>query len=172
MNDQILDAIFGAETQDLEKPKFEVRDLQSADWCVAKVIQAEHRIQERKLLVVQYIEKLDAYLINANKDDYSTIEFFRQQLEPWVEDYLREQKRKSVKLPHGTAGFRQGQESIEVLDEERALVWCKENLPEAIKITESIRKTEIKNAITAGGAVPDGVKLKQGERRFYVKEEE
>lgn len=172
MSDQILDAIFGAETQDIEKPKFEVKDLQSADWCVAKAIQAEHNIQDRELLVVQYKEKLDAYLIKANKEDYSTIEFFQQQLEPWAEEHLRDQKRKSVKLPHGIAGFRQGQGSVEVVDDGVALDWCEENLPAAIKTTKTILKSEIKNAIKAGGAIPEGVMLKQGERRFYVKEEE
>ena len=172
MGDAALDAIFGQQTQDLEKKKFEVKDLQSADWCVVRAIQAEHRIQERRVLVLKYKAKLDGYLIDANKEDYGTIEFMQQQLEPWVDEHLRDQKRKSVILPHGTAGFRQGQESVDVLDDITALAWCKENLPIAVKVVESISKTEVKNSIKAGGAIPDGIKLKPGDRRFYVKEEE
>ena len=171
MSDAALDAIFGQQTQDLEKKKFEVKDLQSADWCVAKTIQAEHRIQERAALVAQYKKKLNDYLDGANKDDFATIEYMQQQLEPWAEEHLRDQKRKSVKLPHGIAGFRQGQESVAILDEEEAIEWCKANLSAAVKSVDSILKTEVKKSIEAGGAIPEGIKLKSGDRRFYVKED-
>jgi len=152
-------------------PSFAVKDIASADWTLRKILRAQHNIEEREITAEAVRAKLNKWLAEANKPDLATIEFMQGKLESYVSDTLQGEKRRSVKLPSGTAGFRASPEHVEVQDEAAALAWCEANLPAAVKTKKYLSLTEIKASIKAGGAMPEAVRLAGGETRFYVKEE-
>lgn len=171
MNETLYELLDELDGDDKElTPSFAVKDIASADWTLRKILAAQHRMEEREITAEAVRAKLDKWLAEANKPDLATIEFMQGKLEPYVADSLRGEKRRSVRLPSGTVGFRSSPEHVEVLEEEKALAWCKANLPAAVKVRESLLLTPIKDSVKAGGALPDGVKLAGGETRFYVKE--
>ena len=173
MNDTLLDLFDELEGGDKElTPSFAVKDLQSADWTLRKILRAQHNIEEREITAEAVRTKLDKWLAEANKPDLATIEFMQGKLEPYIADSLQGEKRRSVKLPSGTAGFRASPERVEVEDEAAALTWCEANLPAAVKVKKYLSLTEIKASIKAGSAMPEAVRLVGGETRFYVKESE
>ena len=58
-------------------------------------------------------------------------------------------KSKTVSLPHGKVYFRKTRESVELLDQEAALKWAKENKPELVHIEESVLKSELEPHVPA-----------------------
>jgi hypothetical protein len=89
-------------------------------------------------------------------------------LEPWVRKEL-DGKRKSMIVAGKRLGFRKLPDSLEIVDEGAAKAWAKEHLPEAVQVvtTEKLLKAPLKEVLTKQGIVPDGVRLNQGEERFY-----
>ena len=165
MND-IIDVL-----HDPDVKRFEVKDLDTANWAVGKMLKAHQRIAVRAAQGAEYKARIDAWLEQANKEDLATCEFFEGELRPFVQSELVGSKKKSVKLLYGTAGFRTPPDHVEVEDEEAALDYCRKFAPELIRVKESVDKAEIRKRL-AKGEVFDGVKLTRGETRFYVNIEE
>jgi len=151
-------------------PSFAVKDLQSADWTLRKILRAQHNIEERRAAADAVRARVAKWEEEANGPDFATIAFMQSKLEPYIADSLQGEKRRSVKLPSGTAGFRASPDRVEVEDEAAALAWCEANLPAAVKTKKYLSLTEIKASLKAGGAMPEAVRLVGGETRFYVKE--
>lgn len=157
-----------------EKTPFEVTDLSAADWALAKAKQAQLSIDQRKQMARAYIDKINAWLADANKSDYATMEFMAGALNPWVKQETQQTKKKSIKLVSGTVGFRKAPASIDIEDEEQAMTFCKDRIPQAVKTKEYLLKSEIKKHVEKTGELPDGVRFRSGEEKFYldVKEKE
>jgi phage host-nuclease inhibitor protein Gam len=169
--DEFLDEADGV-TQEVSTD-FAVTDLASADWCLRKVESAERRIQQRRDFVTAYRAKLDAWLESANTADFRTTERMAELLQPWAEqEVAKSGGRQSISLPTGTVGFRRSPDALEVTDNERA---CLELDATGLQICTRVKIEVDKRALMAhiknGGALPVGVELRQGERRFYVKAE-
>ena len=145
---------------------FIVTDMKTADWCIAKIGEAEKRIEERRKLVDGYKKKLDAWLDKESAADFNTIEYMKETVRPWAELEIMKGKAKSIKLPCGTVGVRAGRESIQVDDEEAAILWAKAFKPEAVKVEEKILKSQL-----AGTDCPH-YHTETSPASFYVKADE
>jgi phage host-nuclease inhibitor protein Gam len=170
-NPSFFDLVEEVEGAELEpRRNFEVLDYESANWCMVKAQGAELRMQRRKDFVTGYRARLDAWLESANAADMRTTERMAELLQPWTEKELARQKRQSVSLPTGTVGFRQAPDSIEVVDAEGVIAQL-EGLGhgECIRIKKEVDKRALMAHVKAGGALPEGVELRAGERRFYLK---
>ena len=67
------------------------------------------------------------------------------------------------------AGYRKAPAKLDVTDEDAALAWAKENMPEAVKVKESVLKTPLKNHVEATSEVPPGCEYHPGgQDTFYV----
>ena len=164
------------QTFEKQDEKFEVNSLGSANWCLKKIKVAEYKKAELKQLVADEKAKLDLFFTETVKDYDDKIEYFSYLLEPYIAETLKDEKKKSVKLPVGVVGFRASQPKIE-RDEEKLLAWVKANKASFVKVSESVNwgelKTELKfksgKAITTDGEVVPGITVEEQEAKFYVK---
>ena len=92
----------------------------------------------------------------------------------WHEESLRGYiaitGKKTVKLINGTIKTRSGSESTVITDEEAFMAWARKHNTELIneKTTYSPAKKAIKDSVSAGGQMPDGVEFVTGEPSFKV----
>ena len=153
----------------METESFEVVDMKSADWCIAKIGEAKRRIEERRAIVAEYKKRLEERLAETNIADVRQVEFMESLLRPWAEIEIMKGKTKSLKLPCGTLGLRAGRESVVIDDESAAIEWAELFKPEAVKITKSILKSEVKGTDAPGYHVetsPHKFKVEPSEKLF------
>lgn len=150
---------------------FEVRDLESAEWCVRKVAASERRMQLRHELVLKRKVQLDEWETRANRADLATTERMAELLKPWAEhEVALNPAKKSISLPTGIVGFRQSPDSIEVVNLMDAVLHLKElGATDCIRVREEVDKRALMARVKAGEPLPEGCELREGERRFFVK---
>ena len=159
--------IIHPEMVETERDTFVVDSDIKADWAVGKIAEAEAKIAEMADAKQQYIDKINAWFDDATSSHRSTIEYMTEQVKPWAERQIpMDAKKKSIKLPSGSYGFRNSQAKVLIDDEEKAMSACKELHPEAIK--ESLSVSALKDIMKKGELV-DGCSVSPVVRNFYVK---
>ncbi len=143
---------------------FNVSDQVSANWVVRRIIAARAYADHVK----QWAE---GELRRAEREEQFFWLRFGAQLKNWTANELSRQKtqRKSIKLPAGMLGFRNIAPKLVVLDERTLLTWARRELPEAIKVTETISKTSLNEHFDKTGEIPSGVKVEDAKEQFYVR---
>ncbi len=143
---------------------FHVRDEGSANWVLRKIIEAR-AYRER---VARWAA---AETIRAERQEAFLLHRFGSELESWAREQIGKQhgRRRSLALPAGVLGFRQEPMKLLVLDERALVGWCRAHLPVAIKVTESLLKSEINAHFKDTGECPAGTEIGGGAERFYVK---
>src|SRR5688500_17737324 len=108
---------------------FSVRDEQTANWVIRKIIEAR-----------QYDRHVQDGAVRDTRRDHADEKFFLHRYGQQVEDWARRQlehesgRRKSLNLPAGTVGFRNEPQRLDVADDDALLRWCRANLPSAIAV--------------------------------------
>ena len=160
---------------EMEKKPFEVTDEASAEWVLEKL---EGNAKARALIDEQYqrmIARHEAWREDALKEIDESDAYFQSLLRPWAEAKLAGGKKKSVKLPSGTVGFRAGSGTYKFGDEK---VTATNDDASFIKVEESVRwgdykktlnVTEDGKVVSANGEVISGMTYTEGEPTFYVK---
>ncbi len=143
---------------------FHVRDEGSANWVLRKIIEARaYRERVAKWAAAETVraERQEAFLLHR----------FGSELESWAREQIGKQhgRRRSIALPTGVIGFRQEPTKLLVLDERALVAWCRTHLPAALKVSESMLKTEIQAHIKTTGECPAGAEIGGGSERFYIK---
>lgn len=166
---------------------FEVTDLNTADWCVRKIAKAQADIDQIDELAKQRIDQIKAWQEKSVQEHTNTIAFFEALLEPYAKQQITG-KKKSMKLPTGTFGFKAQQPDF-IKDDEKLLAWADENAKEYIKIKKEVEWGELKKACTVAkmpeitpfgkmektvlispdGQVIDSVTVVERGDKFYVK---
>ena len=150
---------------------FAVRDLQSADWCLAKALSAQKRINEIEAYAEAAIAEARKRIEREVSVYRGTVERMAEFLEPWVRERLAGEKRKSLRLLSGRVGLRKGPDRLEGADEKAAVADLKKlGLTAFIRTKEEVKKDEVKANVKAGGALPEGCHLVPGEEHFYLDE--
>jgi phage host-nuclease inhibitor protein Gam len=94
---------------------------------------------------------------------------YAETLKRWAAGQVEGKQTKTVRLPTGSLSFRTIAAAWEVKDEAAALAWAKEHQPSAVKVTETVLKTEIYEHIAKTGEVPDGVVETEARESFNIK---
>ena len=150
---------------------FAVRDLQSADWCMAKALSAQKRINELEAYAEAAIAAARARIEKETSRYRRTVQTMEAFLEPWVRERLAGEKRKSMYLLSGRVGFRKSQPSLLVKDEAAAVADLKKlELADLIRTKEEVDKEKVKAAVKAGKPLPEGCELVDGQEKFYLDE--
>ena len=80
-------------------------------------------------------------------------------------------KTKSRSLPHGKVGFKSSQDSVDIQDQVKAVIWAKANDVD-VKVETTLLKTPAKKYITSTGDEPelerDGLVFVPGTEKRYV----
>jgi Bacteriophage Mu Gam like protein len=144
--------------------RFHVRDEKSASWVVRKIVEERaHR---------QHVNDWhEAETRRSERREQFLLQRFGGELAEWTRSQLEQQygNRRSLHLPAGTVGFRAEPTRIVIGDEMKLIGWCRQNLPSAVKVVESVLKSEISAHIKSSGECPDGAELAGGGEKFYIK---
>jgi len=146
-------------------PALTVRDAESANWVVRKIVEAR-AYAERCELWAEH-EKMRA----RREEDFLMLRFGRE-----LRDYARASiaehgdRRKSVALPAGTIGFRRAGAKLVIEDEEAVLRWARKTQPNLVVIQESISKSGLTQYFEETGEIPPGgVRVEPEKDKFYIK---
>lgn len=143
---------------------FHVRDERTASWIVRKIV--EERAHRRRVA-----EWFEAETRRSERREQFLLHRFGAELSEWVRQQLARQfgKRRSIHLPGGVVGFRVEPTRIVVADEAKLVAWCQQHLRSAVKVVQSVLKTEINQHIKSTGECPDGAEIAGGGEKFYIK---
>lgn len=141
---------------------FQVGDAASANWVVRKITDARAYAKHVKAWA-------EGELIRAQREEEFFVFRYGAQLERWARAQIERSRRKSIKLPAGTLGFRTEPVKLDVRDELRLIAWCRKTLPAALRIETHVMKQIVKDHIADTGECPDGAEVVAGQQRFYVK---
>ena len=142
---------------------FHVRDAESANWVVRKIVEAR-----------KYRERVESWaaaeIRRAERQEALFLARFGQELEEWTRHEVAQlHKRKSLALPAGTVGFRRQPLRLAVSDEGGLIAWCKSHLPQAVKTVESVLKTAVMEHVSKTGECPNGAEVAGGGEAFVIK---
>lgn len=143
---------------------FHIDSDEKVNWLVKKIV-GTYVVEER----ARRWSELE--LRRAARERDWLFRRFGTELEAWLQDRLKAERgrRKSIALPGGTVGYRTDPPRLHVIDEMQLLRWCKRELPDAIKVSETILKTAVADHIRTTGEVVAGCELAGGAQRLYVK---
>lgn len=143
---------------------FHVRDQQSANWVLKKII-AEREYRARCAVW------FEAETRRSERREQFLMHRFGMELEEWTRQQIASKygKRRSVHLPAGMLGFRTAPAKLVIADEPKLLAWCRQRLPTAVKVVESILKSEVGAYVKESGEIPDGAELAGGGDKFFIK---
>ncbi len=178
-----------AEMQEAEESRnsFSVTDKASADWCLRKIAAYRSEMAENEKLVQTEIERLQQWLKAENEKAEQSIGYFSGLLEAWLRsEYERDERKRSISLPHGRIRLRKQQSEYTYRDEE-LLPFLKTTAPELVRtqVIEKYDKTELKTFIktnchvteegvpvlAATGEVLPGVQITDRPPKFEVETE-
>lgn len=157
--------------------RFKVRDISGAEWCLKKISRAQAKYDEIKAYVEAEKAKLDAFLADAKAQYDGDKGYFESLLMPYAMQQLEGQKKKkSIKLPSGTIGFKSVPAEIKK-DDEALKAFVKESAPEFIETKETVKWGEFKKTLTAAGGrfvtadgeIVDGLTYEEKPDVFYSK---
>lgn len=142
---------------------FTVRDAASANWVIRKIVEARAYADRVKIWAELECRR-------AKREEEFLLRRFGAGLEEWARRQIAQQhdRRRSVSLPAGVIGFRTASNRLSINDEKRLLVWCRQHLPSALCIIESVTKTPLMDYLKASGECPPGTQLLGGEERFHI----
>jgi hypothetical protein len=141
---------------------FSVHDDASANWVLRKVVEARAYAKRVKAWA-------DSELKRAASEEEFFLRMYGRQLEDWARSQIKSRRRKSLRLPAGTIGFRIAPISLQVRDEQKLIAWCRSALPEALKIQTHVLKQQVKEHVVSTGECPDGAEVVSGGEKFYVR---
>ena len=166
---EFLPPVTDADAPDVEaREEFTINTEDAANWYLRKLanIEAEKaRVQSQAAAIVAQLD--------------SEADSLRYIYEGQLQEYVRQElakagnRRKSLKFLQGTACFRKSPSGLTISDPAAALDFCRRNLPDAVKITESLDTTryrEFAEKMQSGGAesLPVGVETVPARESFRV----
>ena len=158
-----------------DNERFKIDDLETADWALTKIAEAENEIEKNKSYADMQRHKIDEWETDINKEFENTISFMKSHLQL----YLQTQDKKSIKLINGNIGFRKRQDKWNIQNNEE-LVKALESteLHDLIRVKKEPALSELKKYLTVvgdqvlyekTGEVIEGIKIEKQEDSFNVK---
>ena len=145
--------------------QFEVRDEESANWLV-------RRVMESRRYATQVKEWAEREVRRAAREEQTLLYLFGRQIETWtkVEVTKLNGRRKSLNLPAGCVGFRALPSKIVIDNDAEAIKWAKEHCPQAVVVVEKLAKIILDQYVHETGHAPeDGVHVELASERFFIR---
>lgn len=152
-----------------------VQELQ-ADYLLEKLADEQAALDHLREFTDRRIQMIRDHAESERLKIMRRVEYLETRIRMCVptdpEQFQRAYGKKSIRLPHGTLGYRSGREKVEVCDITRAVQWAKANGVEVI-VSEQVHKPALADALKKTGEIPDpeecGFALVRAEDAFYVK---
>ena len=166
------------------KAPFEVTDISSANWTIRKILEHQAAIDEVKAQADKMKTEIEEWLQSETEEHQKSVDSLSALLSPFVVSQIEGTKKRSIKLPSGTAGFRKGSVTFTLEGEkvdkksEQLLKFVKYHKLDEYIITEeyvdwaslkkSLNVTDDGKVISADGEVFDVMAATQEPDKFYV----
>lgn len=132
----------------VNRPKFEVNDLASAEWVLEKMQTEDVEIMALQARLKALTENM-ATMIKAHQQKRAWLEMrFGPELAHYAKDNMPKGK-KTWTCPYGQISFRSTNAKLAVRDEERILDWARQFEPQAVKTTEKFQIGSLSDAARA-----------------------
>jgi len=152
------------QTDAVPEQPFRIDSPERANWLVRKIIEARN-----------YSDRVHAWAMTeqrrAEREEKQLLHLFGRQLEEWARQELAafNGRRKSIRLPGGTVGYRRVRAKLVIVDPAAVITWAKRNCPDAITRTERISRAAVNSHAAETGEIPNaGVKVEPEQERFFV----
>lgn len=145
--------------------EFRIDSDQKAEWALGKIAEAKEELERWENFYTAKLEALRA-------ETQSTIDFMTGHLQRYFgtqEHRVTKTGIRKYSLPSGELVLKPAALDYQ-RDDAAMLSWCKEHLPEAVKVTEKASWADVKDYIKQTGELPDGVTAFMTEPVFQIKE--
>ena len=162
--------------------KFVVDDLSKAEWAMKKIAEKESKISELKEQALKMHADIDIWLKGETEKFESDKIYFQLSLQPYVDEQLKDSKKKSLKLPSGTVGYRKGTQKFKYKGNDitakspEFIEFIEKNSPDYIETVKNVKWADFKKTLKIDGdkvISQDGeildITVQQSEDTFYAK---
>ena len=135
------------------------------DLIIMEAVQLEREIEENFSIADKEIEIIKKWALEQNSKLQEKLNFLKLKLEK----FIRDEKLKTIDLPHGTLKLHKKPDKVEISDMEQFLATAR---PEMMNVVpEQIKPdlTKIKAWIKLHGHTPEGVNVIEGKEEFSLK---
>ena len=143
-----------------------IKEKQEMNDLLRKIKKLEDEKAEEQELAKAEKHRIEKWLEERERSIDYKLDYYNAILE----NYLREQGKKSVKLPFGTIRYRKRPEKFKY-DYEKVIDYLKKHYPEEVKTVEKFDKNSVKKLVKEHGEIPEGVEIEEQEAKFEVKTE-
>ena len=151
-------------------PAFVVDSLDSADWVVARVLEAQARLDNRATLATELHSRIDTWLSKACADDESSIAYFMSVLRPWATSEIAKLHRsRTLNLPSGSLSLRRSPDQLSIDDPDAALAWASTHRPDAVITRTELSKSALRAIVLKDLAPVPGVTAALGADQLFVR---
>ncbi|MFJ7950750.1 host-nuclease inhibitor Gam family protein [Lysinibacillus sp. NPDC096418] len=145
-----LEIVEGEQTEEI-KQRYEITNLESLNWAFRQIANAQAELNKNQALADVEIDRIKRWQEDESKSHLNTVEFFQHLIAEYHAKELAEnQKKKSISTPYGksksTTSSAQPEKPTKA-DEEKLLVFVKENNKKLIKVTEEVQWGEFKKTL-------------------------
>lgn len=131
------------------KPAFAVSDMDSAEWVLEKMLDAETETAALELRLAAIQERMQTLIAEKRRRRQYLEGRFGEELRSFAMDALEGSKKRTLVTPYGSLSFRRAPGGIKVLDSHLAIAWCKLHCPDAVKMVETVVVAPLKEALQA-----------------------
>lgn len=158
-----------------EKTEFKVEDMETADWCLEKIAEAENEIEKNNAYAEMQMQKIKDWNEDVNKEHKNTIDFMSSHLQR----YLMEENVKSIKLINGNIGFRKQQDKWKIEDDAGLVQFLEDTeLHDLVRVKKTPALSEMKKHLSVvgnqvvyemTGEVIEGITIEEQPDKFTFK---
>lgn len=135
-------------TDQQESNRFEIQDLDTANWAFRKITAFKKRIQEKEALAKAENERINNWLESATKSDKNSITKFEQMLIAYYQKNREQDGKFKLTTPYGKLTSTSRKPIVTVTDEDKALMFVSKHNPKAVETIYKYNKNELKKLIT------------------------
>ena len=162
-----------------EKSRFEIEDLETANWALRKIAAINKLMAEKEKLAESEHERINLWLEKVIETDKRNIMFFEGLLKCYFMKEKKKDKRFKLSTPYGSVTSRKQQPIWEYSDDNVIENLEKLGLNKLVKteVKKLLNKTEIKKvldiangkAVTKEGEIVEGITVIEQEDKITVK---
>jgi hypothetical protein len=151
-----------------DRKEFHIDSERAADWLIGKYAAIDAEIALLR-------SQADAAVRRLQSDREGLEHLYQSEFEAFARAAIAADKRgrKSIILPHGTCALRTVPASVRVTDATSALIWCRENRPDLVKVREEADTREYlriaQEEMQQSGEVLPGVEVVPERESFTVR---
>lgn len=165
---EALAEVFG----ELEPPP-DTRDEGFVLWALTRLAEFERiekQLKHTHKLLRDRVDHMDEIRLAKLEDSRNKLKDFAYPAIKQAAAAMLTGKKKSVDFMIGSVGWRLRPDSVAWPEtDDGLLAWCRENLPAAVVVNESVDKTALKKHILTTGELPPGCSVVVGVDEFYAR---